>query len=133
MTRQFYEEEDPPINPIWKPDYDREPKWKEMNEDDIELFYERVKGYLNENGEVDNIQWDRLNFDIVDADFYEKHIGSGFPPEFYELLAKSTNEENKIQDYRMLPLNIDRNEVILTFSTKPEEKIEEKIEELKIE
>ncbi len=43
------EEQDPPVNPIWKPDYDREPKWKDMSEDDLELFYERVKGYLNEN------------------------------------------------------------------------------------
>ena len=107
--------EDPPVNPIWKPDYDREPKWKELNEDDIELFYERVKGYLDENAEIDNVDWNRLNFDIVDSEFYREHIGDGFPDEFYELLAKSTNEENKIQDYRQLPLDINREEVLLKF------------------
>lgn len=126
MTRQFYEEEDPPVNPIWKPDYDREPKWKELNEDDIEMFYERVKGYLNENEEVDNIDWSRLNFDIVDADYYREKL-PGFPDEFYELLAKSTNEENKIQDYRQLPLDIKREETTLHFSTKPEITEENKI------
>ena len=131
--RQFYDDsEDPPINPIWKPDYNREPKWKDLNENDIEMFYQQVKGYLDENGEVNNVDWDRLNFDIVDADFYKERM-PGFCDEFYELLAKSTNEENKIQDYRMPSLDIKNEEVILTFSTKPEEKIEEKIEELKIE
>lgn len=127
MTHQFYDDsKDPPVNPIWKPDYDREPKWKELNEDDIELFYERVKGFLSENEEIDNIDWDRLNFDVVDAEFYEKHIGSGFPQEFYELLAKSTNEENKIQDYRQLPLDIKREETVLHFSTGNEDKKEVK-------
>lgn len=114
-------EEDPPINPIWKPDYDREPKWKELADEDLELFVERVKGYVQEDGEIDNVDWDRLNFDIVDAEFYEKHIGSGFPREFYELLAKSTNEENKIQDYRQPALDITQGDVVLTFSTKPDE------------
>jgi len=128
MTRQFYDDsEDPPVNPVWKPDYDREPKWKELNEDDIELFYERVKGYLNENGEVDNVDWNRLNFDIVDSEFYRKHIGEGFPDEFYELLAKSTNEENKIQDYRQLPLDINREEVVLKFDCGIIDKKEESI------
>jgi hypothetical protein len=125
MAEESTPQEDPPVNPIWKPDYDREPKWKDMSEDDLELFYERVKGYLNENGEIDNLDWSRLNFDIVDADFYEERIGPGFPREFYELLAKSTNEENKIQDYRQLPLDINRGEVTLTFSnTKTDEKEE---------
>lgn len=121
MTRQFYDDsEDPPVNPIWKPDYDREPKWKELNEDDIELFYERVKGFIDENEEIDNLDWSRLNFDIVDAEFYREKLGDGFPPEFYELLAKSTNEENKIQDYRQLPLDINREETVLKFSSGPE-------------
>lgn len=120
-------QEDPPVNPVWKPDYDREPKWKELNEDDIELFYERVKGYLNENGEVDNVDWSRLNFDIVDSEFYRKHIGEGFPDEFYELLAKSTNEENKIQDFRQLPLDINREEVVLKFDCGIIDKKEENI------
>lgn len=122
MTRQFYDDsENPPINPVWKPDYDREPKWKELNEDDIDMFYDRVKDFLNENEEIDNIQWDRLNFNIVDAEFYEKHLGSGFPQEFYQLLADSTNEENKIQDYRMMPLDIKRENTVLHFSTSPED------------
>lgn len=118
MTRQFYDDsEDPPVNPIWKPDYDREPHWKELHDDDIDLFYERVKGFLDGNDEVDNLDWDRLNFNVVDAEFYREKIGDGFPDEFYELLAKSTNEENKVQDFRQMPLDIKREETVLKFST----------------
>jgi len=130
MPRQFYEDaDDTPqedFKPIWKADYDNS-KWKDMDEEDIEMFYERVKGFLDENGEVDNVDWERLNFDIVDAEFYRKHIGEGFPDEFYELLAKSTNEENKIQDYRQLPLDINREEVILKFDCGIIDKKEESI------
>lgn len=106
-------EEEPPINPIWKADYDREPKWKELKDDDIEMFFDRVKDYVTETGEVDNLDWSRMNFNVVDADFYEERIGSGFPPEFYQLLADSTNSENKIQDYRQLSLDIKREEHIV--------------------
>lgn len=109
----YDDNEDPPVNPIWKKDYDHEPKWKELNDDDIEMFYDRVKDYLKEDCEIDNLDWSRLNFDIVDADFYEERIGTGFPREFYQLLADSTNAENKIQDYRQLPLNKVEGEVLL--------------------
>lgn len=141
MPRQFYESEtegpsslvacggvtpQEDFKPIWKADYDNS-KWKDMDEEDIEMFYERVKGFLDENGEVDNVDWERLNFDIVDAEFYRKHIGEGFPDEFYELLAKSTNEENKIQDYRQLPLDINREEVVLKFDCGIIDKKEESI------
>lgn len=123
MPRQFYDE-DPPINPIWKPDYDREPKWKELHEDDIEIFYDRVRDYVDENEEVDNIQWDRMNFNIVDSDFYKERM-PGFPEEFYELLADSTNEENKIQDFRQPSLDIKNEEVVLKFSTGSEKEFKE--------
>ena len=105
-----------PAEPVkWIKDYDREPKWKELNDDDIDLFFQRIKGCLDENAEVDNVDWERLNFDIVDSDFYREKLGDGFPDEFYEILAKSTNEENKIQDYRQMPLDISLNEVVLKF------------------
>ena len=134
MPRQFYDDsDDPPVNPIWKPDYNREPHWKDLNEDDIELFYERVKGFISENEEVDNIDWSRMNFDVVDADFYREHIKGEFPEEFYALLAETTNKENKVQDFRMMSLDIKREETVLSFTTGPEEKIEEKLEDLKIE
>lgn len=121
MPRQFYDDsEDPPVNPIWKKDYDSEPHWKELDENDIEMFYDRVRDYLNENEEIDNIQWDRMNYNIVDADFYRNKIGGDFPQEFYELLAQSTNEENKICDYRQPTLDIKQEEVVLHFSTEPE-------------
>lgn len=124
MPRQFYDE-DPPINPKWTKDYDREPNWKELDENDIEIFYDRVRDYVDENEEVDNIQWDRMNYNIVDADFYREKIGNGFPDEFYELLAKSTNEENKIQDFRQPTLDIKNEEIVLKFSTEPEKEFKE--------
>lgn len=117
--------EDPPVNPIWTKDYDREPKWRDLDENDIDMFYDRVKDFLNENEEVDNVDWSRMNFDIIDSDFYREKIGEGFPDEFYELLAKSTNEENKIQDYRQPSLDIKREEGVLTFSTEPDKDIKE--------
>lgn len=117
MTRQFYDDsQDPPVNPIWKKDTDDEAKWKDMADEDIEMFYQKVKDYITENGEVDNVDWARLNFEILDSDFYREKIGEGFPDEFYELLAKSTIEDNKIQDYRQLPLNKVDGEVILKMS-----------------
>lgn len=116
--------EDPPINPKWTKDYDREPHWRDLDENDIEIFYDRVKDYLNDNEEVDNIDWSRMNFNIVDADFYREKM-PGFPDEFYELLAKSTNEENKIQDYRQPALDIKREECVLHFSTEPPKDIKE--------
>lgn len=108
-------DEDLPINPIWKADYDREPKWKEMEESDLDIFFDKVKDYVNQNEEVDNIDWTRLNFEILDSDFYREKLGEGFPEEFYELLAKTTNDENKIQDYRQLSLDINREDVVLKF------------------
>lgn len=108
--------EDPPVNPVWVKDYDREPKWKDLDDTDIEIFYDRVKDFVTTEGEQDNLDWSRLNFDVVDADFYRDKIGEGFPDEFYELLAKSTVEENKIQDYRQLPLNKVEGEIVLKMS-----------------
>ena len=105
--------EDPPVNPIWKPDYNREPKWLPITDEGLEEFYARVKDYLNESGEVDNVDWNRLNFDIFTAEDIKKKIGEGFPEEFYELMAKASLEENKIQDFRQMPLTVEHKEVIL--------------------
>ena len=136
---------DPPINSKWTKDYDREPHWRDLDENDIEMFYDKVKECVNESEEVDNIQWERMNYNIVDADFYRDKM-PGFCDEFYELLADSTNKENKVQDFRQPTLDINQREVILKFSTEPENQrasplrtptaseiaIEDKIEELKI-
>lgn len=109
-------EEDPPVNPKWRRDCDDEPRWKNMTEDDLEVFYERVKDFVNENGEVNNVDWERLNFEILTADMVREKVGEGFPDEFYELMAKATLEENKVQDYRQLPLDKVQGEVVLKMS-----------------
>ena len=115
MRRQFHEdqEEEPPINPQWKKDYDREPRWLPLTDEGLEEFYDRVKEYLNESGEVDNVDWERLNFDVYTPEMVREQIGEGFPDEFYELMAKASLDDNKIQDFRQLPLNKIEGEVVL--------------------
>jgi hypothetical protein len=108
--------EDPPINPIWKADYDREPKWLPLTDENLEEFYSRVKEYLNESGEVDNVDWERLNFDLYTPEMVREQIGEGFPDEFYELMAKASLDDNKIQDFRQLPLDKVQGDVVLKMS-----------------
>ena len=109
-------EEEPPVNPIWKADYDREPKWKDLDMDDLEMFYKQVNEYLNESGEIDNVDWDRLCFEEFPVEEVKKRIGEGFPEEFYELMSKCSMDDNKIQDYRQLPLNKVEGDIILKMS-----------------
>ncbi len=109
-------EEDPPINPQWTKDYNREPKWIPLTDEGLEEFYDRVKEYLNESGEVDNVDWDRLNFDVYTPEMVREQIGEGFPEEFYDLMAKASLDDNKIQDFRQLPLDVKHGEVTLKMS-----------------
>ncbi len=90
------------------------PEWRDMPEHELHKMFEGIYNYC-EDAEIDNIEWDKLNFDPFDEDYYREKYGEGFPDEWYVLMANSTKEENKIQDYREHPLKIERKEIILKF------------------
>lgn len=92
----------------------QKPEWVEMTEHELHRLFEGVYNYC-EDGEIDNLDWSKLNFDVFDEDWYRDKYGEGFPDEWYALMANSTKEENKIQDYREHPLKIERKEVIIKF------------------
>jgi len=51
---------------------------------------------------------------VYGADYYEDKF-PGFSDEVYEILAKSTEEENKVVDNRIPPLKITEGEFIVKF------------------
>ena len=65
------------------------PEWSEISDVELHKMFEGLYNYV-ENEEIDNVQWDRLNFEVYDADYYRDIYGEGFPDEWYELMAKST-------------------------------------------
>jgi hypothetical protein len=93
----------------------KKPDWSDMPEHELHQMFEGVYNYC-EDGEIDNLEWDRLNFNVFDEDWYRDKYGEGFPDEYYKLMADSTKEENKIQDYRQHPLKIERKEIVVTMS-----------------
>ncbi len=70
--------------------------------------------YLDEK-EIDNIDWSRFNFGLYDENYYREKFGDGFPDEWYRLMAKATEEDNKVQDYRQHSLSIEKKETTLIF------------------
>lgn len=115
MTRQFYEE-DQEKQPTFIIDTrnGQKPEWCELTEHDLHKMFEGVYNYC-EDSEIDNLEWDRLNFDVYDEDWYRDKYGEGFPDEWYKLMANSTKEENKVIDYRQHPLKIEQKEVVIKF------------------
>lgn len=86
------------------------PAWRDIDEHDFHKMFEGVYNYCDE---IDNVEWDRLNFEVYGPDYYKEKYGDKFPEEWYELMAKSTEE--KIIDYREHSLKIEKKEVTLKF------------------
>ena len=84
--------------------------WVEMTA--LEL-HEQFKSLLQftEDGvsEIDNVDWDSLNFKIYDEDYY-RMTTPGLPDEMYKILAESSKEENILIDERIPPLKITQGE-----------------------
>jgi hypothetical protein len=104
-----------PHNPILTIDTrdGNKPEWVEIDEHELHIMFEGLYDYV-EDGEIDNLDWSRLNFEIYDEEWYREKF-PGFPDEWYSILVNSTKEENKVVDYRQHPLKIDRKEVVLKF------------------
>lgn len=105
----FAEEPHNPILTIEDPG-----KWVELSDTELETMFSGLLNYMDEN-EIDNIDWSKLNFGLYDEQYYREKHGDGFPDEWYKLMAKATEEDNKIEDYRMPSLTIDKKETTITF------------------
>lgn len=101
-----------PHNP--KMTIEDEGKWVELAETELETMFSGLINYLNDS-EIDNLDWSRLNFGVYDEDYYRDKFGEGFPDEWYKIMAQSTIEDNKIQDYRMPALSIDQKPTTISF------------------
>ena len=88
--------------------------WVEHDESNFAKMFEGLLDYCADEEEFDNLDWNTVNYKLYGADYYEEKF-PGFSEEVYEILAKSTEEENKIIDNRTPPLKIQHGEFELSF------------------
>tara|TARA_B110000503_G_scaffold138374_1_gene224430 strand:- start:91 stop:516 length:426 start_codon:yes stop_codon:yes gene_type:complete len=88
--------------------------WVEHGEGNFAKMFEGLLDYCADEEEYDNLDWNTVNYELYGTDYYEEKF-PGFSEEVYEILAKSTEEENKIVDKRTPPLQIKHEEVVLSF------------------
>ena len=89
--------------------------WVEHGEGNFAKMFEGLLDYCADEEEYDNLDWNTVNYEVYGADYYEEKF-PGFAPEVYEILAKSTEEENKVIDKRIPALKIEQKEITLSFS-----------------
>ena len=88
--------------------------WVEHDEGNFAKMFEGLLDYCADEEEYDNLDWNTVNYEVYGADYYEEKF-PGFSDEVYEILAKSTEEENKIVDKRIPPIEIKHGEFELSF------------------
>ena len=88
--------------------------WVEHDESNFAKMFEGLLDYCADEEEFDNLDWNTVNYKVYGADYYEEKF-PGFSEEVYEILAKSTEEENKVIDNRTPPLKIQHGEFELSF------------------
>jgi len=88
--------------------------WVEHDESNFAKMFEGLLDYCADEEEFDNLDWNTVNYQVYGADYYEEKF-PGFSEEVYEILAKSTEEENKVIDNRTPPLKIQHGEFELSF------------------
>ena len=95
-------------------DDDNKGQWVEHDESNFTKMFDGLLDYCADEDEYDTLDWNTVNYTVYGADYYEEKF-PGFAPEVYEILAKSTEEENKVIDNRTPPLKIRHEEVTLSF------------------
>ena len=90
-------------------------KWIEHDLTNFNKMFDGLLDYCNDEEEYDNLDWNTVNYEVYGADYYSERF-PGFSDDVYEILAKSTKEENKIVDNRIPPLKITEGEVTVSFS-----------------
>lgn len=88
--------------------------WVEHEPNNFNKIFEGLLDYCADEECFDNLDWNSVNYTTYGPDYYEEKF-PGFEPAVYEILAKSTEEENKIIDNRVPPLRIKEEEVVLSF------------------
>jgi len=88
--------------------------WVEHDEGNFAKMFEGLLDYCADEEEYDNLDWNTVNYQVYGPDYYEEKF-PGFSEEVYEILAKSTEEENKIIDKRIPPIEIKHGEFTVSF------------------
>lgn len=88
--------------------------WVDHDDSNFAKMFEGLLDYCADEEEFDNLDWNTVNYKVYGADYYEEKF-PGFSEEVYEILAKSTEEENKVIDNRTPPLKIQHGEFELSF------------------
>ena len=88
--------------------------WVEHDEGNFAKMFEGLLDYCADEDEYDNLDWNTVNYQVYGPDYYEEKF-PGFSEEVYEILAKSTEEENKIIDNRIPPIEIKHGEFTVSF------------------
>jgi hypothetical protein len=88
--------------------------WVEHDEGNFAKMFEGLLDYCADEEEYDNLDWNTVNYQVYGPDYYEEKF-PGFSEEVYEILAKSTEEENKIVDKRIPPIEIKHGEFTVSF------------------
>jgi len=94
---------------------DNKGAWMEHDESNFHKMFEGLLDYCADEDCFDNLDWNTVNYKVYQADYYEERF-PGFAPEVYTLLAKSTEEENKVVDRRIPPLSVKHEKVVLNFN-----------------
>jgi alpha-L-fucosidase len=89
--------------------------WVQHDESNFHKMFEGLLDYCADEDCFDNLDWNTVNYKVYQADYYEEKY-PGFAPEVYTLLAKSTEEENKVVDKRIPPLSVKHEKVVLNFN-----------------
>jgi hypothetical protein len=88
--------------------------WVEHDDTNFHKMFEGLLDYCADEECYDNLDWNTVNYKVYGADYYQEKF-PGFSEEVYEILAKSTEEENKFVDNRIPPMKIKHEEVTLSF------------------
>jgi hypothetical protein len=88
--------------------------WIEHKPEQFHQLFDGLLDYCADEDCYDNLDWNSVNYKLYAPDYYEERF-PGFAPEVYEILSKSTEEENKVVDHRVPNLRIRREEVTVTF------------------
>jgi hypothetical protein len=88
--------------------------WVEHDETNFHKMFDGLLDYCADEQCYDNLDWNTVNYKVYGADYYQEKF-PGFSEEVYEILAKSTEEENKFVDNRIPPIKIKHEEVTVSF------------------
>lgn len=83
--------------------------------DDFTKAFDGLLDFCADEGELDNLDWNTVNYQAYGADYYEQRF-PGFDERVYDILAQSTIEENRLIDETIPPLKISHEGVTLSFS-----------------